>query len=418
VALTAVTEPFVVLASKVADSMSAACAAMAALYCFIRYLDEGRRPLAFASGACIGVAYAIRYSYFSLVYFIALFVLFLDGGRIRERARTLALVLLGFLVAVAPLGVATFIAQGSFFYQKSHVTMAFNVLPSHDSWAVFQEYLRRYDSMTSVIVAHPREVAHNAAKNIYHFGELLMSGFYAAGLLAPAGLFLGMRRMSRERLLVFVVMSLTVLLFCVTAQPDYRYLLICAPFMNALAYVAVASEHFPETAGAVLGGASPLGKLLSAFPTRKLALVAMVAPPLIITSVTTFRLSDPEGPRADTQVRRAGIWLRSHAAPEDVIASTEFSIGYYAGIHVRSLSTLLPPDASPASLASVDWARHGVRYVAYVEKLSAYEYPRLASLVGSGEGPPPAGLRLLRLFDGVPRVAVYEVTPGSRAEQD
>ncbi|MEI6702010.1 MAG: glycosyltransferase family 39 protein [Deltaproteobacteria bacterium] len=413
VALTAIMPPFIAEASSISDSMGAAMFCLAGVAAYLRWAKDGRMRTMFMAGIFLGLAYLFRYFYISMLVPLVLCAVLPKGGRMRG---VMAAVCLcgGFILAMAPLGLATQLAEGAFFYNHSYATYAFNVLDKENSWLKFMNYAKQYHSMSDVMLSHPWECVRYATKNFYYFvPKFLFQNFYIVGALAPLGLFVALRRMNQRQWMVTLALGFAMMVVGIAAFLEYRYLLVMAPFYCLAAYVAVQSDCFPVTVGDLTRSFLGDHKVAERLSLRVAVLVVSFMPFLYFGAVNlnTIRVGEKETGLAP-QARRAGEYLRTIPIP-GAVASSVFSVGYYSKRRVVPLSNVFPRDSSFDALSQIDWAGSGIAFLIYVEGQSAFEYPRLSYLLLPESVREGSTLKLLKIIDGSPRIAIYATGGGA-----
>jgi 4-amino-4-deoxy-L-arabinose transferase-like glycosyltransferase len=197
-ALVAVSPLVIVYSAMPMSDMMGAALFLLALVSVADIDGRAIRPAAMAGVAC-GLAYLTRYVCVAALVGAIAYVLVLPGLPLRRRVVLAGTLCSTFLVTVAPWFAINFARHGNL-HNDNHVNVAVGMFEC-PNWNCFDDYKRRYPSVMSLVLAHPRDFVRHVAKNVFHFPqEVVLRCGLAGGFLALPGLILALHKPAVPRL--------------------------------------------------------------------------------------------------------------------------------------------------------------------------------------------------------------------------
>jgi hypothetical protein len=180
---------------------------------------------------------------------------------------------------------------------------------------------------------------------------------------------------------------------------------IAIPILTTIAFFVLPRYLVPAAAfGCVL-----IAVGLLELPTKWVRLATIATFFLVVTSTGAALHNSTDGwfhpLYSFPEHKEAGVWIRHHSQPDDLIMSTNIVPGYYA-----QRRTVPVPWAQPPGI--IDFARHyGVRYLIADEAHGTRFRPQLKKILNDGPWP---GLRAVHHFRvDHRRTVIYEIEPRS-----
>lgn len=280
------------------------------------------------SGAVAGISYMVKYgayAFFPVVVLVAL-ISAADRG-IVDSLKKITVFIAAFFVFSSPWLVHNAVKNGSPFYSKHYVNVAWGInRPRPLTFEYWGEYFRlneEYSSMKDVI-ADTEKFIRNWLENIRGLPLNFYNILFVMGYFMPAGILISFKALDRRRL-ILILMTLSYLSLVTIAYTWDRYLIpLMSIFCMFIAYCIY--EIIPE-----IFSLKKVNKLLSFNVPFRICIVAILILISVIKSYSVATEFLEPGNEELHEYKIAGEWLKGKLKKDDWLMVPQPQAAWYAG---------------------------------------------------------------------------------------
>jgi hypothetical protein len=368
-----------------------------------------------SAGCTAGLAYMVKFAIYAIFpVMVFLFGLKFINGKMFDSAKRLTLFILAFFVTCSPWLINNTIKNGSPFYNKHYVNIAWGMnRPQPMPNTYWQEYFKLNEKYASAmdVFAETKKFLLNWGRNIIRLPENILRILPFIGFFLIPGYFLLFSRLDR-RLLIMVLITFSFIFQVTVAYTWDRYLLPLLPFFSMIIAYAL-FEIIPNK----FDIKTLLTRYSAAVPFRAIIVAFLILLSLGKSAKMVASLMDEQIP----EFKVAGEWLKDKLEEDDWLMVPEPQFAWYAGtdkfvkyatdrtlpleqaVKMREQSTFFFIQEGLSKKIITD-----IKYYIYDKRWWIALYPSLMS--DSSPNLPPNFIKIFSSIGPKTEISVYKVT--------
>lgn len=279
-----------------------------------------------AAGSSAGLAYMVKYGAYAFFPVILLLSLANIGENgLLDSFKKLAAFILAFLIVSSPWLAYNKIENGSAFYSKHYVNIAWGMnrprpMPQQ-YWREYNKINETYSSMKDV-VSDTKKFLRNWARNMTGLHRNIFRALSFMSLFVVPSFLIVFNALDRRKLTIIAI-SLSFLCLVTIAYTWDRYLLPIIPLLSILISYCLY---------AIVPAAFSLDHITKSLPFKVPFRIGVVSALIILSVIQTFSVANGFIRKKEVhEYERAGKWLKGNLTRDDWLMVPDPQVAWYAG---------------------------------------------------------------------------------------